>query len=459
MNLNYVKEIAKWMQSDRPVAEVREELLNYHDRDIAFAIESLDGAARKKAFQILDEERLADVFSYFKAPLEYMDEIGMERFAAIVSDMDSDDAVDVLEELDDATRKRLAPLLQADARKAIHLIRSYDEDEIGSQMTTNFVRITHGISVKQATRSLILQADKNDNINTIYVSDGERHYVGAIDLKDLITAREYDDLEDIIVSSYPYVFAEEKIDACVDKIKEYAEDSILVLDEERRIVGVITATDITELVDEEMGEDYAMLAGMTEASDLDETTFQSMKKRLPWLILLLFLGMGVSSVVGLFEQVVAQVALIVCFQSLILDMAGNVGTQSLAVTIRILMDENLSLGEKWKFIGKELRVGTYNGLLLGGMAFLFIGIYVTAAKGKTLAYAFTVSGCVGISLLVAMMISSLVGVLTPMFFHKIKVDPAVASGPLITTINDLIAVVTYYGLSWLLLIRMCGIHG
>ena len=102
-------------------------------------------------------------------------------------------------------------------------------------------------------------------------------------------------------------------------------------------------------------------------------------------------------------------------------------------TIRILMDENLSFGEKWKFIGKELRVGTYNGLLLGGMAFLFIGIYVTAAKGKTLAYAFTISGCVGISLLVAMMISSLVGVLTPMFFHKIKVDPAVASGPLITS--------------------------
>ena len=90
MNLNYVKEIAKWMQSDRPVAEIREELLNYHDRDIAFAIESLDGAARKKAFQIMDEERLADVFSYFKNPLEYMDEIGMERFAAIVSDMDSD---------------------------------------------------------------------------------------------------------------------------------------------------------------------------------------------------------------------------------------------------------------------------------------------------------------------------------------------------------------------------------
>lgn len=454
MNLNYVKEIAKWMQSDRPVAEVREELLNYHDRDIAFAIESLDGAARKKAFQILDEERLADVFSYFKDPLEYMDEIGMERFAAIVSDMDSDDAVDVLEELDDATRKRLAPLLQADARKAIRLIRSYDEDEIGSQMTTNFVRISQGISVKQATRSLILQADKNDNINTIYVSDGERHYVGAIDLKDLITAREYDDLEDIIVSSYPYVFAEEKIDACVDKIKEYAEDSIPVLDEERRIVGVITATDITELVDEEMGEDYAMLAGMTEASDLDETTFQSMKKRLPWLILLLFLGMGVSSVVGLFEQVVAQVALIVCFQSLILDMAGNVGTQSLAVTIRVLMDENLTGKQKLFLLVKEMRVGLLNGGILGVMALTLLGVYIHMFKGYSLMGAFAISGCVGVSLMAAMLISSMVGTVIPMFFHKIKIDPAVASGPLITTVNDLVAVVTYYGLAYIFLIQL-----
>ena len=179
-----------------------------------------------------------------------------------------------------------------------------------------------------------------------------------------------------------------------------------------------------------------------------------MKKRLPWLILLLFLGIGVSSVVGVFEKLVSKVALIVCFQSLILDMAGNVGTQSLAVTIRVLMDENISAKEKFGFVLKEMKIGFVNGLLLGTLSFAFIGLFIFFIKGKTFTYAFAISACVGISLIAAMVISSLVGTLIPMFFHKIKVDPAVASGPLITTINDLVAVITYYGLSGMVLLKI-----
>ena len=178
-----------------------------------------------------------------------------------------------------------------------------------------------------------------------------------------------------------------------------------------------------------------------------------MKKRLPWLIILLFLGMAVSSVVGLFENVVAVLPIVICFQSLVLDMAGNVGTQSLAVTIRVLMDENLTGKQKFQLVVKEVKTGSLNGILLGVMALLCLGIYVHFFKGYTWIGAFGISGCVGVSLLVAMAISSAVGTVIPMFFHKIKVDPAVASGPLITTVNDLVAVVTYYGMAWLLLIR------
>ena len=163
--------------------------------------------------------------------------------------------------------------------------------------------------------------------------------------------------------------------------------------------------------------------------------------------------------VGIFENVVSQLAIIVCFQSLILDMAGNVGTQSLAVTIRVLMDEDISAKQKFEFVLKEMRIGFANGLLLGSMAFLLLGIYIMVVKGKPWHYAFAISGCVGASLLLAMLISSLIGVLTPMFFHKIKIDPAVASGPLITTINDLVAVVTYYGLAAVVLIGMLHITG
>ena len=196
---------------------------------------------------------------------------------------------------------------------------------------------------------------------------------------------------------------------------------------------------------------------MTAEEDLKETTIESMKKRLPWLIILLFLGMGVSTVVGAFEGVVAVLPIVICFQSLILDMAGNVGTQSLAVTIRVLMDEELTAKDILHLIVKEIKVGFSNGLLLGVLALTFLGLYVKIFKGYSFGTAFMVSGCVGAALLLAMIISSLVGTLVPVFFHKIKVDPAVASGPLITTVNDLVAVVTYYGLAWILLIQIMRI--
>lgn len=167
--------------------------------------------------------------------------------------------------------------------------------------------------------------------------------------------------------------------------------------------------------------------------------------------------MGVSSVVGIFEGVVAKLSIIICFQSLILDMAGNVGTQSLAVTIRVLMDESLTGSQKFKLVFKEMKVGLCNGLFLGIMALIFIGAYISIFKHTTITYTLLISACVGFSLMVAMIISSLVGTIVPLFFHKIKVDPAVASGPLITTVNDLVAVVTYYGLAWILLINLLHI--
>ena len=187
---------------------------------------------------------------------------------------------------------------------------------------------------------------------------------------------------------------------------------------------------------------------------MTHSLFQSIKKRLPWLLALLGLGIIVSTVVGAFEKVVAQLTMIMAFQSLILDMAGNVGTQSLAVTIRVLMDENLETSQKWNLVFKEMRVGLCNGLLLGIVSFVFIGLYIWQFKKYEVIFSFMVSACVGVALLIAMMISSMVGTLVPMFFHKMKIDPAVASGPLITTINDLVAVISYYGLAWLLLLHV-----
>lgn len=448
----YSDEVLKIFRSNLPKEELIEKISDYHMGDIADAFEKMTPEERKSLYPVLGVEMVAEIFSYIEDSEEYIKEINSDKVANLISEMDSDDAVDILEKLSDTDRKRIVALLDNDAKQDVSMILSYEDDEIGSEMTTNYIVVKKNLTIKEATHQLITQAGENDNINTIYVVDDKDGFYGAIDLKDLIVAREYQSLDELIIKSYPYVKANEKIVDCIEQLKDYAEDSIPVLDDNKHILGVITAHDIVEVVDEELGEDYAKLGGLTAEEDLNETTLQSTKKRLPWLIILLFLGMGVSSVVGMFETVVAVIPIVICFQSLILDMAGNVGTQSLAVTIRVLMDENLKASDKVKLMFKEVRVGFSNGLLLGTMSFTFVGLYIFLFKGNTFGYSFLVSGCVGFSLLASMVISSLVGTLVPMFFSKIKVDPAVASGPLITTINDLVAVVTYYGMVWIFLI-------
>lgn len=326
-------------------------------------------------------------------------------------------------------------------------------------MTTNFIRISDNLTVKQAMNELVAQAPKNDNIYTIFVVDDGGYFYGAIDLKELIMARKDTDLEELIMTSFPYVYGNESIDDCIEQLKDYSENLIPVLDNNNRILGVITSQDIIEVVDDEMGEDYARLAGLTAEEDLKEPLKDSMKKRLPWLLILLLLGMCVSSVVGIFETVVAQLTIIMSFQSLILSMAGNVGTQSLAVTIRVVMDESLTGKQKVRLVLKEMKVGLSNGIIVGAISFLIIGLYIVVLKGREPSFAYAVSGCIGLAMVLAMVISGAMGIFVPLFFKKIKIDPAVASGPLITTMNDLVGVVAYYGLSWLLLIQLLHLGG
>ncbi len=452
---NYNQEIADII-INCPIQEIGNQLTNYHENDIASTLPLLTKEERSKLYAALDSDTISEIFTYLDDVSEYLSEIEIENAAEIIQNMDSDDAVDALEDVGEKMQKEIVALMDKESNDDINLILSYNEDEIGSIMTTNFIKITKDLSVKQAMRELVNQAKDNDNITTIYVVDSNDKYYGSLDLKDLIIARDYVVLDTLISKSYPYLVDHDNVTESLERIKDYAEDSIPVLDSERHIIGVVTSLDVIEVVDDEMGEDYARLAGLTAEEDLKESLIESMKKRMPWLLALLLLGMAVSSVVGIFESVVSQVAIIVCFQSLILDMAGNVGTQSLAVTIRVLMDEELKPKQKIGLMFKEMKIGCCNGLILGILSFIFLGLYICVFKGYEMHFSFAVSGCVGIALVVAMIISSLVGTVIPMFFHKIKIDPAVASGPLITTINDLVAVITYYGLAWLLLINILG---
>ena len=430
------QEIVDLIRSNLSVPEKKERLNDYHENDIADVLNILTVDERKKLYQLLGLDKTSEIFSYLE-----------------------EDVGTYLEELEDDHREEIIALINSEAKEDIDLIQSFEDDEIGSRMTTNFIVINKNLTIRQAMKELVSQAAKNDNISTLYVVDAHGLFYGAIALQDLIIARDYVELESLIITSYPYVYADEQIEDCIEYLKDYSEDSIPVLDRKKTLLGIITSQDIVEVVDEEMSEDYAKLAGLSEEEDLNEPLRESIRKRMPWLVILLFLALGVSTVVGMFEPVIAQLTMVVSFQSLILGMSGNVGTQSLGVTIRVLTNESIRPKDKRKLIFKEVRVGLSNGFLLGTLTFVFIGLYILFFKSQTPLFAFSVSGCIGLALMVAMGISSFMGTTIPISLKKLGMDPAVASGPLITTMNDLAAVITYYGMAWLLLINTLHLAG
>lgn len=249
----YVEELIEIIRAGLSREELVDWLFDYHDNDIADALELLTPEERKRLYSALGAERVAEIFAYLDDGDVYLKELSLKQQAKVISEMDSDDAVDILEEVDDDTKCKILGMLDKEASEDVQLLLSYDEDEIGSYMTTNFILIHNDLTVREAMRELVKQAGENDNISTIYVVDRAEQYYGAIELQDLIIAREHTELEDLISRSYPYVMDHEKISECIEKIKDYAEE------------------------------------------DLNETIRESIRKRLPWLVILtvmalLFLG-------------------------------------------------------------------------------------------------------------------------------------------------------------------------
>lgn len=455
---DFRQELLRCIRGNLTPKRMREELCAYHEKDLALVLPELSREELSRVFRVLPADVLARVLEYAQDSAACFAQLGIRQRTELLSHMEVSDAAELLAALEKQERAALLELLPEQTRRELLLLSSFGEEMIGSRMSTNFIAISDTASVKEAMSQLVCQAAEHDNISVLYLTDGNGTFSGAIDLKDLIIAREGTSLAEITTFSYPYLYAGAAVEDCVPLLRDYSESSIPVLDDGNRLIGVVTAQDFAEILGDELGEDYAMLAGLSAEEDLSEPVSQSVRKRLPWLCILLLLGLGVSAVVGLFESVVAQLPLIMCFQSLILDMAGNVGTQSLAVAIRVLMDSRVGLREKAALVWKEARIGLLNGGILGVLSFAAIGGYLVLT-GSAAPLAFAVSGCLGVAMVLAMVVSALSGTLIPLLFQRLGIDPAVASGPLITTVNDLVAVVTYYGLSWLILLNLLGFGG
>ena len=261
---NYQAELLALIRSNLSPKALKNQVSNYHVSDLADSFADLTRDDREKLYRILEVQELADVFEHLDDTEIYFAELSMRKKIEVIACMEADEAAGLLRQLSRSERNSLIDLLPQEAKKDIALLDSFDEDEIGSKMTTNYVEIQLGSSIKKAMESLIAQAAENDNISTLYIVDNEGTFCGAVDLKDLIIAREGSQLDEIIATSYPYVYASELVEDCIERLKEYSEDSIPVLDNENKLLGVITSQDIVRVVDEELGEDYAKLAGLSQ---------------------------------------------------------------------------------------------------------------------------------------------------------------------------------------------------
>ena len=446
----------KLLKSNRD--DLNEVIESAYAIDIAIALEDFSDDDLLKFYGKIDDEHMAQI-------LEQMDEDLQQRFVALLpykriialfSYMSNDDIADILGEMPMNRRKDLTRLMKSKDTADIQSLLLYDDDTAGGIMTTEYIAIPADYTIEKTLKKIKEIGPKTEVIDTIFVLDGIKKLVGVADLRDILSAPDDTKLSEIMDDNIISVTPDMDQEEVSRLVAKYDLKAIPVVNRKGALLGIITVDDIIDVLVEEQNEDIMKLGGTNGSEDIDEPVFQSVKKRLPWLLILLVLGMVVSSVVSAFEFVVAALPIVMSFQSLILDMAGNVGTQSLAVTIRALTDDSISVKDKLALLSKEARVGVLNGLILAVFAIAGIGIYIYAAKGHNIHFAFGVSLCIGLALILAMLISSIVGTCIPMFFKRIGVDPAVASGPLITTVNDLVAVVAYYGLVWLLLIKLWG---
>lgn len=253
---NYTQEIFDLIRKTKNSKLLAQTLTNYHDNDIADALTYLSPDERKRLYKAIGVEATSAIFAYLDEDVDkYFAELESETAADILEEMDADDAIDILEGLDEKKAEQIINLIEPESKSDIQLLKSYKENEFGSLMTTNYITLEYGLGVKESINKLIEQAEENDNIETLYIIKDDKFY-GALTLRDLLITKKDEDLDDKIITSYPFVYDKEEItENAIDTLADYSEDSIPVLSKDtNNIVGVITAADIVEFINEDEEE-------------------------------------------------------------------------------------------------------------------------------------------------------------------------------------------------------------
>jgi magnesium transporter len=417
--------------------------------DLAVLYPNLDQDEQIRLLSLINIDKLSDMFVELDSndQIDLLNLLEVNRKKSLLKNLESDDLKEFFEEFNDDEKDEYIKYLPKIKAKTLNLLLQYDEDLAASIMTTDFILVSKNDSIKDATYKVITNSKDSDYIDTIFVIDDDKKIVGAIDLKQLIMARPLDKLEDIMLSDLHFVYEDESIEKAIQTVSDYDRNVIPVLDKDDHVIGIITADDIFDEIIEDTEYDYQKMA-LLQDHDSQSTAFKRTKQRLPWLMIAVILNLLIAIFLSVFEATLIEVTALVLFQPLILGMAGNIGTQSLAVTILGLHLKDIEFDKlPKKHVIKEVLVGLMNSLLLGIASFIFATIFLTLLPTTGSQLPYQIGFVVFLAVFISMFVSAIIGVFVPIILTKFDQDPAAASGPIMTTINDLIALVIYFGVA------------
>ncbi|WP_349410283.1 magnesium transporter [Pseudalkalibacillus sp. SCS-8] len=422
------------------IDQFRADFLDMHPYDQTRLFRELGDEQRIRLYGYLSPEEMAEIFENIdiEDTKAYLFEMQPFYAAEMLGEMYADDAVDVLNDLEAEQLASYLTIMDDEAAQEIKELLHYEEKTAGSIMTTEFVSIRAHQTVVEAMQILRKEAPDAETIYYVFVVDEMKKLVGVISLRDLIIADENTFVSEVMNDRVVSISVGEDQEEAARMMRDYDFLALPVVDFQNHLLGIITVDDIVDVIDEEASEDYSKLAAVSDMDTVDRNPMQAAKRRLPWLIILLFLGMITASLIGQFEDTINQVAILAIFIPLIAGMAGNTGTQALAVAVRGIATGETDKQDLKSLILREAGTGLITGTTCGVVITVIIYLWQGSIHLGLL---------VGVSILLTLIVATLAGALIPLMMHKMKIDPAVASGPFITTINDIISVLIYFGMA------------
>lgn len=424
----------------------REIFLNIHPMDQAAIFIALDQQQHEQIKEYLSAKEFSNVFQALDLGHQtaVAEELDDHYIAEMFDYMFADNVADFLEIQDDAYRTKILSLMTDEESTEVEELMDYDEDSAGTIMTKEYIAVTASDTSGDILKRLQKEAPDAETIYYIYVVDDQHRLQGVLSLRDLIVAGDSEIVESIMQTNFITTSVDEDQEQVAETIKKYDLIALPVITQHGLLAGIVTVDDVLDVVQIETEEDFGELGTTRGAMDHQLTMFQSAIKRGPWIILLMLFGMITANIIGAFENTLEAVVLLSAFIPLIMDSAGNTGTQALTVAVRNLALGKIGPGSIFKTLWRELGTGFLLGLACSAMLLIIIPLLYPSGD-------LMLAVIVGLTLIITLSLSAVVGAIIPVIIKKLKIDPAVASGPFITTINDIMGLLIYFTIATTLL--------